>query len=267
MTNVVDRCMTTKQKNKKSIFLSQPSVEEAIEQVRPWVEKGKAWAQDMLGYRYRDGVGVDQSYQQAKELFEMSASQGSADAQYELGILYQNGQGVDQSNERAAEYYEAAARQGNADAQYNLGIIYKDGLGVDQSYERAAEYLEAAAKQGDADAQHNLGILYGKGQGVEQSFETCRGWFIKAAEQGNEDAIKVLQTLDKQEGRTTPSFTPPKRCSTCNAPITSTHKLRNCKCKGAQYCNTKCQAAHWKSHQKEHHRLCKEMKLKKTEEE
>jgi len=38
------------------------SPEEAIEQVRPWVEKGKAWAQDMLGYRYRDGVGVDQSY-------------------------------------------------------------------------------------------------------------------------------------------------------------------------------------------------------------
>ena len=88
---------------------------------------------------------------------------------------------------------------------------------------------------------------------------------MKSAEQGDENAIKGLQELDKMEGRTTSSFTPPKRCSTCDTPKTSTHKLRNCKCKGAQYCNAKCQKSHWKSHQKEHRRLCKEMKLKNTE--
>ena len=63
------------------------------------------------------------------------------------------------------------------------------------------------------------------------------------------------------EGRTTPSFTPPKRCSICDMPKTSTHKLKNCKCKGAQYCNSTCQKSHWKSHKNEHRRLCKEMKL------
>ena len=208
------------------------SEEEQTEEIRPWVDKGKAWAQSMLGGRYRDGVGVDQSYQQAKELFELAASQGDADAQFNLGCLYGNGQGVDQSDERAAEYYEAAA-----------------------------------AMQGHAKAQYSLGVLYANGEGVEQSFETARTWLMKAAEQGNVNAIKGLQQLDKHEGRTTPSFTPPKRCSTCDAPKTSTHKLRNCKCKGAQYCNAKCQKSHWKSHQKEHHRLCKEMKLKNTEDE
>ena len=88
---------------------------------------------------------------------------------------------------------------------------------------------------------------------------------MKAAAQGVEGAIKNLQILDEDEGRTTPSFTPPKRCSTCNTPKTSTHKLRNCKCKGAQYCDAECQKSHWKSHQKEHHRLCREMKLTNTE--
>ena len=44
--------------------------EESTEQVRRWVEKGKAWAQCMLGQMYADGVGVDQSYQQARELTE-----------------------------------------------------------------------------------------------------------------------------------------------------------------------------------------------------
>ena len=169
------------------------SQKEGVDQLRPWVEKGKAWAQSMLGQMYRTGKGVDQSY------------------------------------ERAAEYYEAAARQGHDNAQYNLGLLYV------------------------------------RGQGVEQSSETARAWMIKAAEQGHENAIKGLQMLDKHEGRTTPSFTPPKRCSTCDAPKTSIHKLRNCKCKGAQYCDAECQTSNWKSHKKEHHRLCKEMELTNTE--
>ena len=223
--------MSFKQKNQCVMCRTKyPSSEkEAVEQLRPWVEKGKAWAQFMLGGRYRNGEGVDQSYQQARELFELSATQGNVNAQYNLGCMYAHGQDVDQSYERAAEYYEAAARQGYASAQYNLGALYANG------------------------------------QGVEQSFETAREWWMKSAEQGFEDAIKALQVLDKEERRTTPSFTSPQRCSTCNTPKTSTYKLRNCKCKGAQYCNAECQKSHWKSHKKEHHRLCKEMKLTNTE--
>ena len=39
------------------------SDEEVIEQLRSWVEKGKAWAQCSLGDKYYNGViGVDQSY-------------------------------------------------------------------------------------------------------------------------------------------------------------------------------------------------------------
>ena len=86
------------------------SDEEDIKQLRPWVEKGKAWAQFTLGCMYRGGEGVDQSYQQARELLELAASQGNADAQHHLGLMYHNGKGVDQSYERAKEYYEAAGR-------------------------------------------------------------------------------------------------------------------------------------------------------------
>ena len=75
-------------------------------------------------------------------------------------------------------------------------------MGVDQSYERAAEYFKVAARQGQASAQFNLGVLYANGQGVEQFFETASEWWIKSAEQGFENAIKYLQQLDKEEGRT-----------------------------------------------------------------
>ena len=259
--------MSFKQKNQCVMCRTKypSSDEEIVEQLRPWVEKGKAWAQDMLGEMYRVGEGVDQSYQQARELFELSASQGQAISQYNLGVMYRDGQGVDQNYERAAEYYKAAARQGVVSAQYNLGCLYGTGQGVGQNNERAAEYFETAARQGHAGAQFNLGALYANGQGVEQSIETAKEWWMKSAEQGDENAINALQQLDEMEGRITPSFIPPKRCTTCGAPKTSTHKLRNCKCKGAQYCDAECQKSHWKSHQKEHRRLCKELKLKNTE--
>ena len=192
------------------------SKEEQTERIRRWADKGKAWAQCMLGDNYHRGIGVDQSYQQAKELYDLAANQGFATAQYKLGFIYAKGQGVDQSYERAREYYEAAARQGHAYAQYNLGALYCNG------------------------------------QGVERSNEFAREWWMKAAGEGVEEAIKGLQVLDKAEGRTTPSFTPPKRCLTCDTPESPTHKLNDCPCFGAQYCNAKCQTSNWKIHKIKH---------------
>ena len=65
----------------------------------------------------------------------------------------------------------------------------------------------------------------------------------------------VYQELDEAEWCEVSTTALPKRCSACDAPKTFTHKLRDCKCKAVQYCNAKCQAAHWESHQEEHRRL------------
>ena len=203
--------------------VSPKSDEEQVERVRRWVEKGKAWAQSILAQRYEHGLGVEQSYQ------------------------------------RAAELYDLAANQGYTTAQYNLGIMYEQGLGVDQSYERAAEYYEAAANQGMASAQLNLGTLYANGQGLERSFETAREWFMKAAEQGNENAIKGLQMLDEIEGRTTPSFIPkPIECASCYRPHDpSENKLNACnRCHRVYYCGRECQVKHWKAEVNGHKQWC-----------
>jgi hypothetical protein len=197
--------------------------EEELEQLRPWVEKGKAWAQNILGEKYLHSNGVEQSYQQARELFELSANQGYAKA------------------------------------QFNLGFMYDTGQGVKQSYERAAAYYEAAAKQGMANAQVNLGCLYYKGQDVEQSFEKAREWWVKAAEQGNESAIKGLQQLDEIEGKTTPSIIPkPIECASCYRPHDpSEHRLSACKrCHRVYYCGRECQVKHWKAELNGHKELC-----------
>ena len=167
--------------------------------------------------------------------------------------------GVDQSDQQARELYELAASQGCATAQYNLGLMYQEGQGVDQSDERAAEYYEAAARQGLDPAQKNLGNLYMYGQGVERSNEKAREWWMKAAEQGNENAMKGLHALDKDEGRTTPSFTPkPFECATCYRPHDpSEHKLRPCNgCHRVYYCGKECQVKHWKRERNGHKKMC-----------
>ena len=66
----------------------------------------------------------------------MAADLGHTSAQYNLGVLYRDGRGVEQSFERAIELFTSKMAAANEDtsAQYNLGNIYRDGrLGVQQS--------------------------------------------------------------------------------------------------------------------------------------
>ena len=77
--------------------------------------------------------------------------------------------------------------------------------------------------------------------------------------------MKALEFLDGLEtrtlGRTTTTSTVIDNstvlCSKCNKSAQTNRTLRNCKCKGAQYCNNKCYQAHWKEHKPEHNRLVK----------
>ena len=60
----VTSSMSDKQKDVPNrVQYSMTGSMEQIEQLRRWVEPGKAWAQSLLAERYRDGVGVEQSYQ------------------------------------------------------------------------------------------------------------------------------------------------------------------------------------------------------------
>ena len=51
--------LSDKQKNQCVLCRTKfpRSEEERVEQIRPWVEKGKAWAQSMLGENYEQGKG------------------------------------------------------------------------------------------------------------------------------------------------------------------------------------------------------------------
>ena len=194
--------------------------EELFGLARGWADKGKAWAQFLVGNKYRSGDGVKQSYEKAIEYYTLALHQGDPNAIYELADMYYEGQGVTKSIETAIELYTRAANQGQATAQFKVGVMCYIGDGVDKS--------------------HDIG----------------REWWIKAAVQDHAGALQYLQQLDKLEGRTTPTIL---CCSTCGKPKTPLRPLHPCKlCRTVQYCGRECQVNHWK--EGGHRRECKKLR-------
>lgn len=75
-----------------------------------------------------------------------------------LGVQYRDGNGVEKSFEIATNYYLQAAQQGHARAQNNLGNNYYLGRGVDRDFDEAFKWLSKAAEQGHTTSKKNMGM-------------------------------------------------------------------------------------------------------------
>ena len=179
------------------LAIQQGNYEQAVRLLRPWAERGDAWAQYSLGVMYYRGRGVAQDYAKAREWWEKAAAQGDVNAQFSLGLMYEYGQGVEQSDFKARDWWKKAAAQGDAEAQNKLGVMYYYARSAVRDWEKACEWWEKAAAQGFAEAQSNLGMMYYHGRGVAQSDAKARGWLEKAAAQTEETRQKLTQAIEQ----------------------------------------------------------------------
>lgn len=163
----------------------EQSYEQAVQLYFQAAKHGHSKAQYSLGRCYDSGKGVDKSFPEAVKWYKMAADQGNTDAQFALGLKYHIGQGIEASSTEAVKWYKKAADQGNADAQFMIGSCFEYGDGVDQSYIEAAKWYKKAADQGSADAQCSLGSCYARGYGVDQSDTEAMNWFRMSANQDN----------------------------------------------------------------------------------
>jgi TPR repeat protein len=206
-----------------------PDDAEQVEFLRPFADRGEAWAQHGLATRYRDGLGISQDTDQALDWFRKAAEQGDADsqlavgkmylygctglaqdyteavrwlkpaaehgdseAQLELGWCYLNGKGVEQDDRKAAELFLQSAQQGHAKGLYNLGFVFSHGRGVVQDPAKALVYYRQAADQGVVEALYNIGLYYRFGKGVAIDPVEAMRWFRKAADQGDVQSYNQL---------------------------------------------------------------------------
>jgi TPR repeat protein len=86
-------------------------------------QKGVAEAKNALGDAYRDGHGVEQSYQEAMNWYRAAADQGDADAMNSMADMYAKGEGVGQDLGEAMKWCIKAAQKGNTDAKAKLAKL------------------------------------------------------------------------------------------------------------------------------------------------
>ena len=103
-----------------------------IQRLTHWIQKGKPWAMTMMAQWYISGLGVKQSFDKARVLYETAAHLGDANAMTNLANMYNAGLGgVVKDDVQEKRWLMKAASVGDFHAISNLRLVDKAcGLGV-----------------------------------------------------------------------------------------------------------------------------------------
>ena len=133
---------------------------------RAWkqiADRGDPEGQNNIAYLYERGMGVKQSYNNAKIWYELAAAQGLPEAKHNLAMLTYQGHINSRDTRKSVEWFREAADAGLRPSVYMLGVLYMKGEGVFKSYDKAFEQFMRAAKLGDARGQYMVGAIYAEG--------------------------------------------------------------------------------------------------------
>jgi hypothetical protein len=153
---------------------------------------GNVSAASRLGDVYREGHGVEQSWEQAFRWYTRGARGGDAEAQNNLGTLYLEGYYCQEDFKQAVYWYRKSAEQGACVAQYNLGMRYIHGQGVPEDYTKAMQWLNLSADQGYNLAYYDIGIMHMHGEGCVPDRNKGLKLLMKGCSMGDVRAAPVL---------------------------------------------------------------------------
>jgi TPR repeat protein len=156
-----------------SIWLFEPSSDEAVAGFRAAADRGLAQAQFSLGFYYQ----LKKDYGEAIKWYRAAAAQNQNGAIHNVGVFYENGFGVDSDLGEAAKWYRRAAERGCDQSQYLLGMMLVEGRGVQRDVVEGLRFFKMAADQGLPIAQVNLGVSYERGYGVPKDLLRAYTWF------------------------------------------------------------------------------------------
>jgi TPR repeat protein len=78
---------------------------------------------------------------------------------FDLGAAYWEGNGTRQSYAEAVEWWEKSATAGQARAQFNLGLAYYFGKGAEKDLDQALRWLRQAQENGYRGAEKALRVI------------------------------------------------------------------------------------------------------------
>lgn len=146
----------------------------------------------ILADMYSFGLGKEQSFKKAFELYQQAAQQQNLEAMCDLGYMYLVGQGVSVDKEKSSFWFKKSADLGYVHSMRDIGQNYLKGDGVPQSGELAVKYFYLASQNNYSHGTTDLANCYMYGIGVENNNEKARELFKLALKQDSERAIRDL---------------------------------------------------------------------------
>ena len=109
-------------------FESEDYQKASIECIEP-ANLGEIYPQNILGWIYLKGLGVNVDYQKSFEWLSKSSEQGNLWAKGHLGLMYQNGNGeVPQDYDKALSFLTEAGEEWSEELQTLKSIIQKEEI-------------------------------------------------------------------------------------------------------------------------------------------
>lgn len=154
-------------------------------------------SQYLMGYLYYHGLGVEQNYNQAADLFEKALEAGNIESATFLAYMYDEGKGIGTNKKRAFDLYQMASEAGDVTATMNLAVMYYSGSGIPQNYDRAFALMDSIENARDPVVQFYLGNFYFYGYGVKTDQKRAVAYYIRAAQLGSVEAHYMLGYIYK----------------------------------------------------------------------
>ena len=145
--------------NKDSEYLDYTKASLLLQQM---AENNDPWAEWMLGYMYKEGLGISKNVSSAVSLMTKSTMHNYPSALYDLATWYYMGECVEKNYKKAIELYQ----------RYDANRYYKDTHGVFIDFSSSSDSV--------------LGnMYYDGGYGIEKDRRKAVCYFLKAAETDN----------------------------------------------------------------------------------
>ena len=164
-----------------------PDYNRALNYYRIGAAQNNSDSMMMIGAIYNEGLGVEQSLNEAYTWYMRAAIAGEKNGQYNVAYMLQHGMGVEENHDEAEKWYKKAADQKDDNAAMNLASMLEDD---DRGVEAIKWYTFAAEECGNPEGFDRAGDLYRYGNShLSEDKKKAFDFYYKGAVQGNEHCI------------------------------------------------------------------------------
>ncbi len=171
---------------------AQKSVAPVVRQVEMYARENRPEYLVILGDMYSFGLGKEQNFETAFELYSLAAELGNLEAMCDLGYMYLVGQGVAMDKTLSSRWFKKSADSGYVHSMRDIGQNYLNGDGVPVNTKEAVRYFKMAADNNYSHGTGDLAYCYMNGIGVEKSLDKAKDYFLLALSQDAERTMRDL---------------------------------------------------------------------------